>query len=163
MTRYNNGTAAATGIVLVGMAVALMWLALAPGIFSAQDERLEGPLAGVTEAAAPAALIEGMRISESFQISQPRDPFRPLINEDSPTGGEGSGFTPSGITVTVVEIRDVDGTLRATVQVNGITYDVGEGDTFATSFMVVSLEIDCGVFLYGDNAFELCVGETILK
>ncbi|MFQ5966287.1 MAG: hypothetical protein ACE5MI_01605 [Acidimicrobiia bacterium] len=163
MTRHNNGTAAATGIVLVGVAIALTWLAIAPQIFGSGDTILSGPLPG-TEEASPtaAALIEGMRITQSFQVSQPRDPFRPLITEDSPIGG-GGGFTPAGITVTLLEIRDVDGVQRATIQVNGITYDVSEGDTFAGNFMVVSLDVDCGVFLFGDNAFELCVGETILK
>jgi hypothetical protein len=53
--------------------------------------------------------------------------------------------------------------LRATVIVDSTTYDVGEGDTFAGSFMVVSLDTDSGVFLYGDNAFELSVGQEILK
>ena len=163
MNGRSNGTAAASGIVLIGVAVALVWLAVAPQILGSGNTFLSGPLPGTQETPArPAALIEGMRITESFQVSQPRDPFRPLITEDSPTGG-GGGFTPDGTTVTLLEIRDVDGTLRATVQVNGVTYDVGEGDTFAGNFMVVSLDTDCGVFLYGDNAFELCVGETILK
>ncbi len=162
MTGYNNGSAAATGIVLVGVAIAVVWLAVAPSIIGAEEPASELLPPSDGTASSPAALIEGMRITESFQVSQPRDPFRPLISEDSPTGG-GGGFTPAGITVTLLEVRDVDGTSRVTVQVSGVTYDVGEGDTFATSFLVVSIEVDCAVFLYGDNAFELCVGETILK
>ena len=39
------------------------------------------------------------------------------------------------------------------------------GDSFATSYKVVSLsQADkCGSFLYGDDAFQLCVGEELLK
>jgi hypothetical protein len=63
----------------------------------------------------------------------------------------------------LIEIRDVEGVLRATVKVDDTDYDVGVGDTFAGSFKVVSLDPDSGVFLYGDNAFELSVGQEILK
>jgi hypothetical protein len=54
----------------------------------------------------------------------------------------------------------------ANVQVDGILYtDLAEGDVFATTFKVVSLSLadQCGDFLNGDVAFELCVGESILK
>ena len=112
-------------------------------------------------------MIEGVKVLSSFQVSQPRDPFRPLITEESSTGGTGTGtgdgFDPSGTRVTLVEIRDIAGVLRATVKVDGADYDVGVGDTFAGDFKVVSLDPDSGVFLFGDNAFELSVGQEILK
>ena len=47
--------------------------------------------------------------------------------------------------------------------VDGTTYDVGVDDTFADTFRVVSLDTDSGVFLNGDNAFTLSVGQQILK
>ena len=112
-----------------------------------------------------------MRIENAVQFSQPRDPFRPLITEDSEAdAGNGNGDTTTppenqtdGVSVTLQEIRDVSGTLRATVIVDGVTYDVGVGDTFADTFVVVSPDTDSGVFLNGDNAFTLSVGQQILK
>ncbi len=165
MRAARSGTAAAVAILLIGVAVAGAWLMVAPSVLGGDESVLDGPLAGSTVAEPTAAgLIEGMQVTGSFQISQPRDPFRPLITEDSAAGTGGTGgFQPSGTTVRLVEIREVDGVLRATVDVNGTTYDVGVGDTFATSFKVVSLDPDSGVFLFGDNAFELSVGQQILK
>ena len=49
------------------------------------------------------------------------------------------------------------------MEVDSTSYDVGEGEAFGGSYMVVSLDTDGGVFLYGDNAFELSVGQEILK
>ena len=170
MRRRNSGTAAAVAILLIGLAVAGAWALVAPSVFGASDPVLDGPLADST-VAAPAAveLIEGVKVLSSFQVSQPRDPFKPLITEDSVTGdggngnGDGNGFEPSGTRVTLVEVRDVEGVWRATVTVDGTEYDVGVGVTFAGNFKVVSLDPDSGVFLYGDNAFELSVGQEILK
>ncbi len=168
MHTRRNGTAAAVAIILTGLAIAGAWLLIAPSILHPADSLLDGPLAESTVAAsATDELIEGVKVLSSFQVSQPRDPFRPLITEDSATGGGNggtdNGFEPSGIRVTLIEIRDVGGVLRATVQVDGTDYDVGVGDTFAGDFKVVSLDPDSGVFLYGDNAFELSVGQEILK
>ncbi|MDP8957765.1 MAG: hypothetical protein M3N51_00860 [Actinomycetota bacterium] len=181
--RYRSGTAAAVSIVLIGVALAAAWLLVAPAVLAPAEEALQGPLASAGVAPpAPAALVEGVKVSGSFQASQPRDPFRPLIEEGSPVpapveqggGGEngesgddgedGDGsFAPSGTRVTLVEVREVGGVPRATVTVDGTSYEVGEGDTFAENFRVVSLEEDEGVFLFGDNAFELSVGQSILK
>ncbi len=168
MKRRNSGTAAAVAILLVGVAVAGAWAVVAPAVFGSDDAVLDGPLAEAAIAAPAAAeFVEGVRVLSSFQVSQPRDPFRPLITEDSSTGGTGNGtdngFEPSGTRVTLVEVREVSGVLRATVKVDGTDYDVGVGDTFASNFKVVSLDPTSGVFLYGDNAFELSEGQEILK
>lgn len=176
----SNGTFAAVSIVLIGLALSIAWLMLTQPD-SAVNEALAGPLAGAEVATAvEAPLIEGIRIESSLQFSQPRDPFRPLITEESvgaggstdpDTDGTSDGTdddtdgqdTDSGTTVTLQEIRDVNGTRRATVVVDGVSYDVGVGDSFAGTFMVVSLDETGGVFLNGDNAFELSVGQQILK
>jgi hypothetical protein len=51
----------------------------------------------------------------------------------------------------------------AVVEVDGQTYTVGVGDTFAGEFKVVSLSDNGGVFTYGDSAFTLAVGQSIVK
>lgn len=166
--------ATAVALMMLAAAVALSWMVLSSGLLSATPAAAEPPPpsavpADVTvQAAAPSAIVSG-----GFQVSQPRDPFRPLITEDSPvagqpgvggTGGTGSGgFNPQGTVLTLQEIRDVSGILRATVLVNGVSYDVGAGETFATSYKVISLDTSKGVFMFGDSAFELAVGQEILK
>ena len=169
----SSGLAAALAIVMVGLAISIGWLMSSGIVFPETTPLLSGPLAGTEIIEAEASeLIEGMRIENSLNFTQPRDPFRPLIT--APTEGEGDGgdgegeVVPpdneiDGISVTLQEIRDVDGTPRATVIVDGVTFDVGVGDTFADTFMVVSLDSDSGVFLNGDNAFTLSVGQQILK
>ncbi len=165
MRGRSGGSAAAVAILLIGAGLAAGWLLVAPMVLGTDGAGLSGPLA--TEevvAAEPTPLLSGVRLTSSLQISQPRDPFRPLISETSIIGpGNGNGFEPSGIRVRLVEIRDVDGVLRATIEVDDATFDVGVGDTFADDFFVVSLDTDSGVFLYKDNAFELQVGQEILK
>jgi hypothetical protein len=164
----SSGIAGAAAIMMIGLAVAMGWLLFTGGFLGdAADPLLDGPLAGTEIAdARPAALVEGMRIESAVQFSQPRDPFRPLITEGAVPGAPGTGVNggaQQGQTITLQEINEVDGTLRATVIVDGVTYIVGVGDTFAGTFQVVSLDEDSGVFLNGDNAFELSVGQQILK
>ncbi|MDH5374000.1 MAG: hypothetical protein OEX97_13735, partial [Acidimicrobiia bacterium] len=109
------------------------------------------------------------RVVGNFQFSQPRDPFRPLIVEggiiisDGTGGGGGGGGTIDGIVVKLLDIADVGGDLRAKVEVAGVEYDVGVGETFATNFKIVSLDSDSAVILFGDNAFELLIGQEIIK
>ena len=172
----DSGLAAVIAILMVGVAVAMGWLIFSGTIFTPTNPLLSGPLAGseVLTVDAP-ELIEGTRIESAVQFSQPRDPFRPLITEvlEGGEGGEreGDGTTVTtvpddqtdGISVTLQEIRDVNGTLRATVIVDGVTYDVGVDDVFAETFRVVSLDVDSGVFMNGDNVFTLSVGQQILK
>lgn len=160
------------GLMLVATAVAAAYALIDAGLFRAAAQTLEGPLAGVSTAAGePLAAAGGIEIVDNAQISQPRDPFRPLITPESPvfgqpglggTGTSGDGFVPT-VTIALVDIRDVGGVPRATVTVNGESFDVGVGDTFAQVYRVVSLTEDSGVFMFGDNAFELQVGQQILK
>jgi len=167
MGSRRTGTAAAVAILLIGAAVAGSWLVVAPSIFGTSATNLSGPLASSGLAApAAAAVADPAPVAGSFQLSQPRDPFRPLMTETSPVGTDGGTtgtFEPSGIRVRLVAVTDVAGVLRATVEVDSTSYDVGVGEAFAGSFMVVSLDTESGVFLYGDNAFELSVGQEILK
>ncbi len=166
MGARRTGTAAAVAILLIGVALAGAWMVVAPSILGTSAGSLSGPLAPVGVATPAAAAVGPAPVAGSFQLAQPRDPFRPLITESSPAGTDGGTtgtFEPSGTRVRLVAITDVAGVLRATVEVDSTTYDVGVGEAFAGSFMVVSLDTDSGVFLYGDNAFELSVGQEILK
>lgn len=175
--------ALAVVMMLIATGVVSTWVLLTSDSFAGGAAALDGPLApaGVAESE-PIEIGDGARILFNAQLSQPRDPFRPLISEDSPTAGvpgvggefgpgvgddgqpiDGNGFAPDANAVALVEVRDVDGVLRATVTVGGSTFDVGVGDTFADIYKVVSLSEDSGVFLKGDSVFDLAVGQQILK
>ena len=169
------GTSVALSILLIGIGVAAAWVAFAPGL-SADTEVLSGELA-ITEIleVEGSPLLEGMRVNGNFQFSQPRDPFRPLIvaggiiitdpgttdttvSTDTTIPG-----TVDGIVVRLLDIYEIGGVLRARIEVVGVEYDVGVGETFATNFKIVSLDTDSAVILFGDNAFELLIGQEIIK
>ena len=109
-----------------------------------------------------------MRLIDDFQVSQPRDPFRPLITQETDDtgdgGDDGDGFDPTGTTVSLVSVTTLgDGSRQAVVRVAGTDYTVGVGETFAGSYQVVTLTDTGGTFLFGDSPFTLAVGEEILK
>lgn len=183
-------------LILVGTAVASVWLMASAGVFTGGGAGLPGaPAAAVTIAPAPAGSVS---VAPGFQVAQPRDPFEPLIT--APPGGDGGETTttgaggttttaaggttttvaggttttragttttqgdgPDGIRVKLLEVRNETSGRVAVVEVDGIAYTVRVGDTFATSFKVVSLTNNGGVFTYGDSAFSLAVGQSILK
>lgn len=163
----------AAAILLIGLGVAAAWLAVAPGLGDG-TQVLSGDLAAANVVEVEGSpLLEGMRVNGNFQFSQPRDPFRPLIVEggviisdgttDTTTDGTTATTQVVGTVVTLLDIYDVAGALRARIEVAGVEYDVGVGETFATNFKIVSLDPDSAVILFGDNAFELLIGQEIIK
>lgn len=186
-------------VVLVGTAVASVWLMASAGVFAAGAPNLpSAPAGSVPVTAAPGGSLP---ISAGGQVAQPRDPFQPLVTSPSTTAGDttttaaggstttaaaggsttttaggstttttagGSttttkGNQPDGIRVKLLEVRDEASGRVAVVEVDGVAYTVKVGDTFATSFKVVSLTSSGGVFTYGDSAFSLAEGQSILK
>lgn len=80
--------------------------------------------------------------------------------------GSGGGAEPRrSQRVALVSVFSESGRTRASVRVNDTVYRVGEGDTFASSFRVLSLDgtTQCGRFLFGDDPFRLCEGDEVLK
>jgi len=188
-------------VLLVATAIAAMWLMASAGVFAGAEQPLLGAPGSTTESTLSAAAGGGSEINTGFQVSQPRDPFEPLIggsgggttttiddestttttagdgSTTTTTAGDGSttttiagstttttaGDSPDGIRVVLLEVRDESGSLVAVVEVDGETHTVGVGDTFAVSFKVVSLTESGGVFTFGDSAFTLAVGQSILK
>lgn len=67
--------------------------------------------------------------------------------------------------VSLLEVfADQNQRVVASVRVNDTTYQVGEGEDFASSYRVLDLDIRerCGQLLYGDDRFELCEGDEVL-
>lgn len=101
------------------------------------------------------------------------------------TGGTGTGTTGGGGTtattappttggsateprtsqrIALLDVYDQGGKRVANVRVNNTVYEaVAPGQQFATSFQLVSLDGNCGTFLFGDDRFRLCQGEEVLK
>jgi hypothetical protein len=66
--------------------------------------------------------------------------------------------------VALLNVYTKGGKTVADVRVNDTVYTaVAPGQTFATNFQVVSLQGQCGTFLFGDERFQLCKGEEVLK
>ncbi len=177
--------------LLVGAGVFSIWLVTGSGIFASSSPLLSGPLPGSAGAVAGGDAAAGLPLASSVQVAQPRDPFAPLTSEPPQTTstlpgettttattrpgettttapGESTtttteGFEPQGTRVVLLEIREEGGVDKAVMTVDGVTYVVAVGETFADSFKVVSLSETSGVFLYGDTAFTLAIGQAILK
>jgi hypothetical protein len=75
--------------------------------------------------------------------------------DGDPTDGDGIGVT--GRPVVLVDVLDES---SVQVEVEGDPVTVSEGQRFAGSYQVVSVESNCARFLYGDESFTLCEGEA---
>jgi hypothetical protein len=73
-------------------------------------------------------------------------------------GGVQPGVTVGGRTVVVIDVFTQDGQEMVQVEVDGETFTVSEGDTFAKNFETVSIEGECATFLFGDETFTTCEG-----
>jgi len=113
---------------------------------------------------------------ETGEAFEGKDPFQPLVitapavsgtptptPTGSSTGVNGGGTTNPAVTVTLLDVRTIDGERKATVQVEDKEYTVGVGETFASNFRVVSLSSKCGTFVFGDVRFSLCIGQEVNK
>jgi hypothetical protein len=79
------------------------------------------------------------------------------------SGGAATAPRPSQ-RVALLNVYTKGGQTVADVRVNDTVYTaVAPGQTFASSFQVVSLQGKCGTFLFGDERFQLCEGEEVLK
>jgi hypothetical protein len=51
----------------------------------------------------------------------------------------------------------------ASIQVGSTLYKVKEGETFSTSYKLVSAGTDTATILYGDDSATLKIGESVFK
>ena len=66
--------------------------------------------------------------------------------------------------VALLNVYQSGGRTVADVRVNDTVFTkLAPGATFASNFKVVSLQGQCGTFLFGDERFQLCKGEEVLK
>lgn len=121
----------------------------------------------------------------TFDVFATRNPFEPVVQitpstpiETTPTttGGTSPTTTPTtpttappsqnpsaGTPVALIDVFEQDGQTLVRVQVGSTVYTVAAGQTFATSYKLVSVSGTCAQFLYGDSPFSLCEGEEVIK
>jgi hypothetical protein len=87
----------------------------------------------------------------------------PGTGTDTGNGTDGGGENVGGHRVSLVDVFHAEGGQRAQVQVDGTVYTVEEGERFAESFQLLSINGECATMLFGDDQFTLCEGEEILK
>lgn len=58
---------------------------------------------------------------------------------------------------------DTDGGPTATVRVDTEVHEVRTGDEFAEHFRVLAVDPPCVILLFGDDSFEICEGQQVLK
>jgi hypothetical protein len=115
-----------------------------------------------------------------------KDPFRPLISSGATAATTQSGLTPSGTGAATqstvpgaaagtastpgggatadrkVSLVNVTGG-KAKVTVDGRSYTVEEGESFASRYRAVDIGSECATFESGTTPFTLCEGEAVLK
>ena len=67
------------------------------------------------------------------------------------------------VSVQLVSVQTPFGVPTASVKLGDKTDSVMVGQTFETSYRLLSLTDRCGTFVYGDSPFQVCVGETAVK
>ena len=181
------------GIALLAI-VAFLGMKVLGGGGGGSNDSASGGTAATAVAGAPAASTttttapdEPSTPNQSFDVFTTKNPFQPLVTDSTGTGGattdttsppidDSGGAVPppiippeqapaAGTPVSVLEVSNATGTTVARVQVGSTVYTVAVGETFATSYRVVSLDAatGCGQFQYGDTAFQLCTGQQTLK
>lgn len=181
MTKRERNMLVVVGVLAVG---ALAYLVLFLGGGEPEEETAPTPTSSPPEAVAPPEDVESPEPPRAVTFFGGRDPFVPLVEEPTePTNGEtppsdgetppsdgetppANGETPpangdDGIAVTGRPIVLVDVIDESTVQVEveGEPFTVTEGERFAGSYQVASVDANCARFLYGDESFSLCEGQ----
>jgi hypothetical protein len=147
----------------------------------------------VTTTTRPAAPSTPSANFETFMGKNPFEPLGSPTGTGGTTGGgttattTAGGGTTGGVTATTVaggggvsggaataprrsqrvallNVYTKNGKTVADVRVNDTVYTaLAPGQTFASNFQVVSLQGQCGSFLFGDERFQLCEGQEVLK
>jgi hypothetical protein len=89
---------------------------------------------------------------------RPRDPS----DADACRGGNQEAVC-DGRVVSLLEVDRSREAPTAIVQVDTSVYEVRRGDTFAERFSLTAINGDCVTLLYGDDGFQLCAGDQVLK
>jgi hypothetical protein len=138
--------------------------------------------ASPTAGASPSPSASPTAGTPAFELSEARDPFRPLVVPPAEGGGSAGGGSPApspvasagpgaagapapagGQEVELLDIVDDAGTAKAQVRVGTTVSTAAVGDTFASTYKLLSIEGTCATMLNGEDKFTLCKGDQVLK
>jgi len=159
-------------LLTLGTALIVLWLAWGgeetqPRSSASSQTRVESAedAPSVTETSASEMPRGALETSELFA---PKDPFDPVISTETAAGGRAASASKASSGATGErEVGLVAATARrggsAEVTVNGTSYSVRRGETFANHFKLLAASGECVALLFGDQEFTLCEGDEILK
>jgi hypothetical protein len=160
-------------LIMMGAAFSLtMWLT-APRVSEVTTEPIPKPQT-VPPPASPGTSAEE-KGADSFEIYQSKDPFDPLVGAQASQPAPASpgatpaapGATPSApvgrTQITLMDIFTENNVKYASIQVGSTLFKVTEGETFSTSYKLVSAGTDTATILYGDDNATLKIGESVFK
>ena len=151
-----------TVLVAIGAGLALLLLVvprfLSGGGGGGADDLGSAPVVSTTTTTVPTA------VEPAAVRSGTKDPFRPLVTPRPPDRAAPPvvAKTPAKRTVRLTDVYvDPAGKATAKVKLDGTDLAVKDGQQFAGSYRVLSLDVTarCGNFLFGDQPFSLCAGE----
>jgi hypothetical protein len=161
-------------VLVVGAAVILFWLTAGGGDRSRHTESPTSRLGATGQPPSsieqPADNVPGGAV-ETSELFAPKDPFDPLISTSSQAGGRAAGASATSSRGRAGtgerKVLLVASTFRhggsAEVRVDGTSYTVARGETFADHFKLLAASGNCVAMLFGDQEFTLCEGDEILK
>ncbi len=174
-------------IVAVGAGIVMLFLAYTV-FFSGGDDTSSESSVEIPEVVSSATTTttapgEPTVPGGEFDVFATRDPFEPVVSVGPPpttptttpggtTPATGGGTSPTtsvnqnpsgGTSVALLDVFEEGGVVKARIQVGSTVYTVIIGETFATSYRLVSISGTCVQLLYGDAPFQLCEGEAVIK
>ena len=169
LTGGGGGGNQATPTTSPGATVVSTTTTLAPGGAPAESFQLFStknpfaPLVGPTgTGATPSGTTATTIASGALGTGAPTATTVPAV---SPGAAGGAATEPRrSQRVALLNVYQSGGRTVADVRVNDTVFTkLAPGDVFDTNFKVVSLQGSCGSLLFGDERFELCKGQEILK
>lgn len=85
------------------------------------------------------------------------------ISPDAATCVGQTELVCNGLVVALIDVTTVDDEQTAIIQVDATVYEVTAGQRFAGFFEVRAIDGRCVSLLFGDDAFQLCHGDSVFK
>lgn len=171
--------AAAAAIILIAIMGVVAWVVLGAGTFTPQPATPSVPAAGQPGAlgtpampatpgsTVPTSILPPVPDVDNRDVFTPRNPFEPIPAPVIATAASDEGTSTNdedANTLVLTGFVTVDGERKATVELGGVEYTVGEDDKIGTSdYQVLEINQSTIVVLYGDERITLSVGTGTSK
>lgn len=121
-------------------------------------------------------------VTATFNDTVGRDPFRPLYVAPAVAPAAAPGVAPGtvvnpapasqpqtsstqvgGNRVALIDVFSRGGKTYAQTKVGSTVFTPAVGSNFATSYQLLTASGECATYLFGDEQFQLCEGQEVLK